>query len=95
MQSEGWFQPGLDAVVMRGSMSARCAGRCCSDVWMDEAVMSGLVPPNPQVLPRVRLKSQLVQGSQEPELARARQLVQQFRVLLPQPISRKSQLIQV
>ena len=85
-------QPGLDAVVMRGSMSA---GRCCSDVWMDEAVMSGLVAPNPQVLPRVRLKSQLVQDSQEPELARVRQIVQQFLVLLPQPISRKSQLIQV
>ena len=87
--------PGLDAVVMRASMSARCAGRWCSDVWMDEAVMLGLGPPNPQVLPRVRLKSQLVQDSQEPELARVPQLVRQFRVLLPQPISRKSQLFQV
>ena len=79
-------QPGFDAAVMRGSMRASCAGRCCSDVCMDEAVMSGLVPPNPQELLMVRLKSQLLLGLQVLRSVIVPQLLRRFPQRLREPI---------
>jgi hypothetical protein len=90
MQSEEWY---LNQAYCSGNVSfSECAmcGSMCGDVWINETVMLDLVFPSPQVLLKVRLKSQLLQEFQVSALAREPQPLQPFPVHHPPPIFQRS-----